>query len=98
METKSHGKISRIRTENHLKMARQLVHADHAISGETSHDHGMVLARLRQPCHGNVTITNRLNLEDAAAFGNGVECLVDSLKKRKDLRGFTDGTPRGESC
>jgi hypothetical protein len=61
-------------------MTSQLIHPDHTVPGELAHGNSVILTRLGQSSHGDVAVTDRLDLEDTTALGDGIECLVHGFE------------------
>ena len=55
----------------------------------------MVLTGLREARHCDVAVTNSLDLEDTALFGDFVRRAVDSFEESEYLGRFSRGAPKG---
>jgi hypothetical protein len=69
----------------------------HAVTCEASHNNCMILAGIGQSRHGNVAVSDGLDLEDTPSPCYLVEGSVDSLQQRKDLRRLPSRAPRSKA-
>jgi hypothetical protein len=95
--TKEHNKTPRVKVKSHLQLMRELIHPQHTVTSRFGHVYCLILSRLGQASHGHIGISNSFKLEDAAAFGDCVKGMVDSVQQDKDLRRFTPRTPCSET-
>jgi len=57
----------------------------------------VILSRVRETSHGDVAITNGLDLEDTTSLGDLVERTVDRLQQSEHLRRLSRGAPSREA-
>ena len=69
METKAHAEVGGTRPKAQLQSVNLLRHLGQALVSEAGHDRGMVLSWFWKSCHGHITITDSLDLEDIFSEG-----------------------------
>jgi hypothetical protein len=79
----------------------QLLHCNDVfhdtIACKLSHRHGVIVSWFWKSTHGDITISDSLDLEYSAHQGDTIKGSKNSLEKSKDLRWFSNRRPSGET-